>query len=73
MSLLRISEGISVRFVDAGHILGSASIEVFLEEEGIEKKIVFSGDIGNTDQPIIKDPQCIRVCRLCSNGSDIRG
>jgi len=46
--------------VDAGHILGSASIEIFLSEGKEAKKIVFSGDIGNTDQPIIKDPQCIR-------------
>jgi metallo-beta-lactamase family protein len=55
-----ISEGIKVNFVDAGHILGSASAEIFLSE-GIEtKKIVFSGDIGNTNQPIIKDPQYIK-------------
>jgi metallo-beta-lactamase family protein len=54
-----ISEGIKVNFVDAGHILGSASAEIFLSE-GIEtEKIVFSGDIGNTNQPIIKDPQYI--------------
>jgi metallo-beta-lactamase family protein len=46
--------------VDAGHILGSASIEIFLSEGKEAKKIVFSGDIGNIDQPIIKDPQCIR-------------
>jgi metallo-beta-lactamase family protein len=55
-----ISEGIKVNFVDAGHILGSASAEIFLSE-GIEtKKIVFSEDIGNTNQPIIKDPQYIK-------------
>ena len=57
--LLEIGEGIKLRFIDAGHILGSASVELFLEEEGIEKKLVFSGDIGNLDQPIIKDPQYI--------------
>ncbi|MCJ7666501.1 MAG: MBL fold metallo-hydrolase [Actinobacteria bacterium] len=55
-----ISDGIRVNFVDAGHILGSASAEIFLSEGKINKKIVFSGDIGNTDQPIIKDPQCIK-------------
>jgi len=54
-----ISEGIKVNFVDAGHILGSASAEIFLSEGTVTKKIVFSGDIGNTDQPIIKDPQYI--------------
>ncbi|MFC2145541.1 MBL fold metallo-hydrolase RNA specificity domain-containing protein [Actinomycetota bacterium] len=55
-----IDKGIKISFVDAGHILGSAAIEVFLSEGEVSKKIVFSGDIGNTDQPIIKDPQCIR-------------
>lgn len=57
--LIQVGEGIDVRFVDAGHLLGSASIEVFLHEDGLTKKVVFSGDIGNTDQPIIKDPQYI--------------
>jgi len=57
---VEIDRGIKISFVDAGHILGSASIEVFLNEGEVAKKIVFSGDIGNTDQPIIKDPQCIR-------------
>jgi len=55
-----ISEGIKVNFVDAGHILGSASAEIFLSEGIVTKKIVFSGDIGNTNQPIIKDPQYIK-------------
>ena len=51
------AEGISVRFVDAGHLLGSSSIEVKITEERQEKTIVFSGDIGNTNQPLIRDPQ----------------
>jgi metallo-beta-lactamase family protein len=55
-----ISDGIKVNFVDAGHILGSASAELFLSEETVTKKIVFSGDIGNVDQPIINDPQYIK-------------
>lgn len=52
-------DGIEVRFVDAGHLLGSSSIEVWITEEGITKKLVFSGDIGNTNQPLIRDPQYI--------------
>lgn len=48
--------GITVRFFDAGHLLGSASIEISITENNITKKLVFSGDIGNTDQPIIRNP-----------------
>lgn len=53
---ISVAEGISVRFTDIGHLLGSASIEVWLEEGHEQKKLVFSGDVGNTDQPLIKDP-----------------
>jgi metallo-beta-lactamase family protein len=52
-------DGVSFRFVDSGHILGSASIELWLTEAGVTKKIVFSGDIGNVGQPVIRDPQLI--------------
>lgn len=51
-----LCDGISVRFTDIGHLIGSASIEVWITEEGIHKKIVFSGDVGNIEQPILKDP-----------------
>ena len=54
-----ICDGIEVRFIDAGHLLGSASIEIWLTEDNITKKIVFSGDIGNFNQPLIRDPQYI--------------
>ncbi len=54
---VKIEEGIEVRFTDIGHLLGSASIEVFLKEGDVHRKIVFSGDIGNKNQPVIKDPQ----------------
>lgn len=51
-----LCDGISVRFTDIGHLIGSASIEVWISENEITKKIVFSGDIGNIEQPILKDP-----------------
>ena len=51
-----LSEGIEVRFTDIGHLIGSASIEVWLTEGDVSKKIVFSGDVGNSDQPILKNP-----------------
>lgn len=51
--------GVQARFVDVGHLLGSASIEVWATEAGVTKKLAFSGDIGNINQPLIKDPTCI--------------
>ncbi len=54
--ILELADGIQVRFVDAGHLLGSASIELWLKEDDVERKIVFSGDIGNKNQPLIKNP-----------------
>ena len=56
---IELSDGIRLRFTDAGHLLGSASIEVWLSEDGTEKKIVFSGDIGNKNKPLIKNPSYI--------------
>ena len=55
--IVPIAEGMRVRFSDIGHLLGSACIEFWLQEGSIEKKIVFSGDVGNIDQPILNDPQ----------------
>lgn len=55
--VVELCEGIKVRFTDIGHLLGSSSIEVWINEAGLEKKIVFSGDIGNLNQPLIKDPK----------------
>ena len=53
------AEGLNVRFTDVGHLLGSACIEIWMSEAGTQKKIVFSGDVGNTDQRIICDPQTV--------------
>ncbi len=58
--MVELCPGVKLRFVDAGHLLGSACVEFWLTENGVEKKIVFSGDLGNVDQPIIRDPQPIR-------------
>jgi metallo-beta-lactamase family protein len=61
--VIEICEGLRVRFVDAGHLLGSASIEMWITETDgdgtTEKKIVFSGDLGPGNRPLIKDPQTI--------------
>lgn len=55
-STIQVCEGIVIKFTDIGHLLGSASIEVWLTEGNVTKKLVFSGDIGNKNQPLIKDP-----------------
>ncbi len=54
---IHILPGVRLRFTDAGHLLGSACAELWLKEGDVEKKIIFSGDLGNVDQPIIRDPQ----------------
>ena len=54
---IMVEEGISIRFTDVGHLLGSSSIEIWLTEDDVTKKIVFSGDVGNLNQPIIQDPR----------------
>lgn len=53
---LQAGEGVEVRFSDVGHLLGSACIELWLTEGDVTKKIVFSGDVGNINQPLINDP-----------------
>lgn len=54
-----VMAGVSIRFRDAGHILGSCAVEVWLSEGGEERKIVFSGDLGQYDTPILRDPEGI--------------
>ncbi len=54
---VQINDAVTVRFTDVGHLLGSAAIEIWLSENGDERKITFSGDIGNLDQPILCDPK----------------
>lgn len=56
---IRVCDGIEIRFVDAGHLLGSSTIEVWLTEEGQERKIVFSGDVGHGNKPLLKAPEYV--------------
>lgn len=53
---VQLDEQVRVRFLDAGHILGSAIIEVWVKEGDQEIKIVFSGDLGNSGTSIVRDP-----------------
>ena len=54
-----VAEGIEVCFRDAGHILGSAIVEIFINENGSEKKLVFSGDLGNSFAALLRDPEVV--------------
>ena len=58
--IIQVCNEIEIRFVDAGHLLGSASIEIWLLEDNNKRKIVFSGDIGNKNRPLIKNPEYIK-------------
>ena len=55
--IIRVGEGVVLRLTDIGHLLGSAAIELWLTEGTETSKIVFSGDVGNQDQPIINNPK----------------
>jgi metallo-beta-lactamase family protein len=57
--MITVNDGVSIRFTDVGHLLGSACIEVWATEGGVTKKVVFSGDVGNINQPILKDPSTV--------------
>jgi len=57
---IELNQEVTLRFRDAGHILGSSIIELWIKEgEGKEIKLVFSGDLGRRDRPILKDPYLI--------------
>ena len=57
--IIEIDENIHIRFNDAGHMLGSSTIEVWINENGKEEKVVFSGDLGNNDIPLLSEPTMI--------------
>ncbi len=56
-----LGKGVRYRFLDAGHILGSGTLELWYQDSAAEKKIVFSGDVGKRDNPIINDPQRVET------------
>ncbi len=53
---LQLAPGIRATFFDAGHILGSASVYLELEEGGRQRSVLFSGDLGNADRPLLGNP-----------------
>lgn len=53
----RLFDDVTVRFSDAGHLLGSASVAVTVTEDGKDTTLLFSGDLGNVSRPLIRDPQ----------------
>ena len=57
--IIDVAPSITVRFRNAGHIFGSAIVEIWVEEDGKKTKFVFSGDLGQPNQPIIKDPDMV--------------
>ena len=57
--IIEITPEIHVRFNDAGHMLGSSIIELWVKEDGKETKTVFTGDIGNNDIPLLSSPTMI--------------
>lgn len=57
--IIQIDKNIKVRFTDAGHMLGSSIIEVWVTEDGQEQKIVFTGDLGNNDIPLLREPSMV--------------
>ena len=56
-----IADGVKIRFIDAGHLLGSSSIELTITEGDVTKTVVFSGDIGNKNQPLISNPKYLHA------------
>ena len=58
-AIINLNDKVKVRFVDAGHMLGSSMIEMWEQEGEKTTKIVFSGDVGNIGMPILRDPSII--------------
>ena len=58
--LVELSPSCRVRFLDAGHILGSSIVEVWIDDTSRDKKLVFFGDLGHRGKPIVRDPTVVR-------------
>lgn len=61
---INILPGVELRLTDAGHILGSSIVELWLEDKGVRRKLVFSGDLGHYDAPILRDPHIVQSADL---------
>ena len=57
--IIEIDSNIHIRFNDAGHMLGSSIVEIWVKEDGKETKAVFTGDLGNNDIPLLGEPTMI--------------
>lgn len=57
--MITLTDDIKIRFLDAGHILGSAIVEVYITEGDVQKKLVFSGDLGNSQAALLRDPELV--------------
>jgi len=59
---IEVGHGVRVSFEDAGHILGSASVNLTIEEDGRTRTLLFTGDVGRSDRPILRDPVRPKKC-----------
>jgi len=55
----KVADGVEICYRDAGHILGSAIVEIYISEQGVERKLVFSGDLGNSEAALLRDPDIV--------------
>lgn len=57
--IIELTPNIKIRFIDAGHMLGSSYVEIWVTEDGKTQKVLFSGDIGNINKPILNNPKYV--------------
>jgi metallo-beta-lactamase family protein len=62
--MVDVVPGVRFRLLDAGHIIGSAIVELWLSEGGLDRTLVFSGDLGHRGAPILRDPQPVESADL---------